>query len=196
MNNDFSLRSYPPSCAGGLYGIGSDYEEKIKAYVFQFECPYGHDDGLYPIPEEKRELGATDKVYRDEECIAILLEKFPCYCSEMGMEEWVFEFEEPDGQNTIGKIAHNPYIQYGWYYFGFNLVGGPPMPCFYSDLWHIYNFYQTRYINCNKNEGKFGIWKLRFKYIILCYYIKFLRYFLSPKKSYQKDFLAFNFLKI
>ncbi len=54
-----------------------------------------------PYLKEKRELGATDTVYRDEACIAIVLERFPCYCSEMGKEEWVFEFEEPDGERTI-----------------------------------------------------------------------------------------------
>lgn len=50
MNNDYFVESYPPNCAGGLYGIGSDYQQKVKAYVYQYECPWGFYD--YNIPEE------------------------------------------------------------------------------------------------------------------------------------------------
>lgn len=160
---------YPNNCPRTGYGIGtaSDYQQYIKAYVFPFECPKFYDDNGNPMPEEKRELQENDIIYKDEECLAIVLERFPCYCSQMGIEEWVFEYEEADGTTTSGRIIHDPNLAYpnnGWITFGIYWQYGQPLPCFMSDQWHGIKFYQTKSIHCEKNEQKFGMWRLRFKY--------------------------------
>jgi len=162
---------YPSSCSP-KYGIADDYQNHIKAYVFPRECPGGNNTYYYPLPEEKRELQENDVIYRDEECIAVVLDQFPCYCYYEGKEWWIFEFESPPDQNNVTQKYDEYIIHFGgasyysdWSVFGqWYGSGPPPNRCSLYELWGIWiKFYSARYIHCLKDKN-IGIWKIRLIY--------------------------------